>query len=257
MNSQNLDFRGLTTMKPTLIPSLSIAAATATAVFSLGAAAQAATFLGLDATPTPGTAIQNTTGDVPYKASTFTGDGKTYEFSVLTPTGLGSRGMATSDFGFFVNGSFTSLFSESQKANGGSNNANDWLGTCTADSNGNVTIKPCTIDFTFAQGSTYQLALKNNGKVSTGFGVYQKDSYTFNLKSDEQPNMTTMTVSEAGAYFIGAEDGMYNSPNGGKYSDFQDWVVKVKAVPESSTVGAVLGLGVVGLMSLRRKGIKG
>ena len=70
--------------------------------------------------------------------------------------------------------------------------------------------------------------------------------------------MTYMTVSEAGAYFIGAEDGMYRAPGAGNYySDYQDWVVKVKAVPESSTVGAVLGFGVLGLISLRRKGIKG
>lgn len=116
----------------------------------------------------------------------------------------------------------------------------------------------CPSVLSVAEGSTYQLALKNNGKVSTGFGVYQKDSYTFDLKSDEKPNMTYMTVSEAGAYFIGAEDGMYRAPGAGNYySDYQDWVVKVKAVPESSTVGAVLGFGVLGLISLRRKGIKG
>ncbi len=243
-------------MKFQLISTISVA--TATAVLSLSGAAQAATFLGLDPTPTPGTAIHNISGPVPHKANTFQGNGKTYQFTVLAPTGLGSRGMATSEFGFFINGTFNPLFSESQKADFGSNNGNDWLGTCTPDTKGNVTISPCTVNFTFAQGSTYQLGLKNNGKISSAFGIYQKDSYTFDLKSDEQSNMTFMTVAEDGAYFIGAEDGMYkNWKLGGNnyYSDFQDWVVKAKAVPEPGTVGALIGVGVLGLISRRRKGV--
>ncbi|HBE18311.1 MAG TPA: hypothetical protein DEA78_22805 [Cyanobacteria bacterium UBA11159] len=244
-------------MRNALISSLSIAAATATAVLNFGGNAQAA-FLGIDPTPTPGTAIANKVGSVPFQANIFQGNGQTYQFSVLNPSGLGSRGMAKSEFGFLVNGNFTSLFGETQKANAGSGNANDWLGTCTPDSKGNVTINPCTINFNFAQGVNYQLALKNNNVVSSAFAVYQKDSYTFNTKSDEQKNMTTTTVAEAGAYFIGAEDGKYKAPGQGNYySDYQDWVVKATAVPEPTTMAAsFLGAGVIGMLKRRRKDAK-
>ncbi len=233
----------------------------ATSTLALAAVpAEASTCLGLNYTPTPGTAIHNTSGaildpyTISYETSTFMGDGKTYEFSVLTPDGLGSRGMKLSTFGFLVNNStFSPVFTETKPYDTGSKgNTNDWLGTCKTG-----TIVPCTVKYTFAKDVKYQLVLSPDyqKKLKT-YGVYQKDSYTFDLLSDEVKAMTTTTVSELGAYFLGIEDGQYNSPKGGKYSDFQDWVVKVKAVPEPGAVGGLLGLGVLGLIGLSRKSAK-
>lgn len=225
----------------------------ATSTLALAAIpAQAATFLGLDPTPTPGTAIHNLSGPIQHQTQKFKGDGKTYEFSLLTPDGLGSRGMALSTFGFLANGSFSSVFTETKAFDTGSNPNNDWLGTCKTG-----TIVPCTTQYTFAKDVEYQLVLSPDyQKNLKTYGVYEKGSYTFDLKSDEKNPMTTTTVSEAGAYFLGIEDGQYNSPKGGKYSDFQDWVVKVKAVPEPGAVGGLLGLGVLGLIGLSRKSAK-
>ncbi len=228
----------------------------ATSTLALAAVpAEAATFLGLEETPTPGFAIHNTNIPIPpqTQTQTFKGDGKTYEFSVLTPDGLGSRGKALSTFGFLVDGNFSSLFTETKAYDTGSTATNDWLGTCKTG-----TIVPCTVKYTFAKNVNYQLVLSPDyAKNLKTYGVYEKDSYTFDLKSDEKNPMTTTTVSEAGAYFLGIEDGQYKAPGiGNYYSDYQDWVVKVKAVPEPGAVGGLLGLGVLGLIGLSRKSAK-
>lgn len=256
------------TMKLSILSTLSLTAVTATALTTLGAPAQASTFLGIDIvedSPVTGEAAV-----IPHQTNVFLGDGNTYEFSVMAPDGLGSRGLFYSDFGFMSNGQFTALFMEganptAEKPNGNSydipNSAfiNDWQGTC------DVTIKsPCMVEYTFEEGVQYQFGVWERG-LSGGaspifhtFGVAQEDSFTFPDLTDQAPNNEFITVEDPGYYFIGMEDTRFPLANGNYYYDFQDWVVKAKtaSVPEPGTIGALLGLGAVGFFSRRRKSEK-
>jgi len=255
-------------MKSKLVQILSIAAAaTTTAIASVGAPAQAATFLG--ANEINNSPYMKGVGPViPNATNTFSFDkDTTYQFSVVVPDGLGSKGMDKSNFGFLSNGSFTALFTEGKDGNaydpGSKANNNDWLGTC------NITINaPCTVNYTFKKGVEYKLGLENFGsKKFSGFGVAQKDSYTFDKVSDEfYPDTVTpayvaanpgkfVTVSQPGTYFLGMEDGTFKKNSSNFYYDYQDWVVAAKpaSVPEPGTVGALLGVGALGLIGRRRR----
>jgi hypothetical protein len=199
--------------------------------------------------------------DFPYQTSAFTpSQDLKVKFSV-NMDGLGSRGMGWSHFGYFLPdqgaSSFVSLFNEIRPYNPGSNaQTNDWLGTCN-----NAIAAPCEVFVTFQAGMTYQLALLSQGLRTYGVGAI--DSYTFNAVSDQfynsNSNPQLVTVSQAGALFIGFEDGEYrkSKASGGNpatfYYDYQDWVVKAEAVPEPATL---LGLGIIGgglVLSRRRK----
>jgi hypothetical protein len=264
------NFEETSTMKSKLVQLLSIAAAaTTTVIASVGAPAQAATFLGVnEITNSPymkgiGPVIPNATKTFSFDKDT------TYQFSVVVPDGLGSRGKDKSNFGFLSNSSFTALFTEGKDGNaynpGSKANNNDWLGTC------NITINaPCTVSYTFKKGVEYKLGLEDSGsKKFSGFGVAQKDSYTFDKLSDEfYPNPLTpayvnnpnnadkfVTVSQPGTYFLGMEDGTFKQSAKNFYYDYQDWVVAVTpaSVPEPGTVGALLGVGALGLIGRRRR----
>ncbi|MEQ8382903.1 MAG: PEP-CTERM sorting domain-containing protein [Coleofasciculus sp. A1-SPW-01] len=257
-------------MKLPIISSLSIAAATATALVSFGVPASAIT-LGVDVIDDSPFMKGIGPMPIPHATQTFEGDGKTYEFSVVVPEGLGSRGATYSDFGFVSGGVFTSLFTEDLRPyNPGSGNANDWLGTCSISIS-----EECIVKYTFEKDVEYQLGLLDRGfgggsSNFSAFGVAQKDSYTFNVETDQNyPFPLTedyvdsnpdkfLTVVEEGAYFLGMEDGMFKKDSENYYYDYQDWVVKVthESVPEPGTVGALLGLGVVGFISRRRKAVK-
>ncbi len=252
-------------MKSKLVQILSIAAAaTTTALISVGTPAQAATFLGVnEINNSPymkgvGPVIPNATNTFSFDKDT------TYEFSVVVPNGLGSRGMDKSNFGFLSNGSFTALFTEGKNGNaydpGSKATNNDWLGTC------NITINaPCTLSYTFKKGVEYKLGLEDSGsKKFSSFGVAQKDSYTFDKFSDEfypdtlpknLPPDKFVTVSKPGTYFLGMEDGSFKKNSSNFYYDYQDWVVAAKpaSVPEPGTVGALLGVGALGLIGRRRR----
>lgn len=258
-------------MKLPIISSLSIAAATATALVSFGTPASAIT-LGVDVIDDSPFMKGIGPMPIPHATQIFEGDGKTYEFSVVVPEGLGSRGATFSNFGFMSDGVFTSLFTEDlDKYNPGSNRKNDWLGTCDISIS-----QPCTVKYTFEEGVEYQLGLLDRGfgggaSNFSAFGVAQKDSYTFNKETDEfYPNPLTpqyvadnpdkfVTVVENNAYFLGMEDGMFPQGNSGNYyHDYQDWVVKVtpESVPEPGTVGALLGVSALGVIRRRRKAVK-
>jgi hypothetical protein len=206
------------------------------------------------------------TSGFPYKANMFSFDKDTkVKFSVLDPSGLGSRGKAFSNFGFLTSpvngqGSFTSIFSETTPYDKGSNDkTNDWLGTC-----GKAIQGVCETTITFKAGVNYLLALNTDGR--THFGVGALDQLTFNHVSDQfypQANKYD-TVYEKGALFIGMEDGLYKkgttTVGTGKtatkvdtyWYDYQDWVVKAEAVPEPTTL---TGLGMVagGMLLARRR----
>ncbi|MEQ8540844.1 MAG: PEP-CTERM sorting domain-containing protein [Coleofasciculus sp. D1-CHI-01] len=257
-------------MKLPIISTLSIVAATATTLASFAAPAAAIT-LGVDVIDNSPFMKGIGPMPIPHATGTFEGNGKTYEFSVVVPQGLGSRGATYSDFGFMSGEVFTSLFTEDLgRYNPGSGNDNDWLGTC------GISIgEECTVQYTFEEGVTYQLGLLDRGfgggaSNFSGFGVAQKDSYTFNTATDQSyPNPLTpdyvannpdkfLTVAEEGAYFLGMEDGMFKKDSTNYYYDYQDWVVKVthESVPEPGTVGALLGVGALGFISRRRKAVK-
>ena len=204
----------------------------------------------------------------PYSTNTFTpSQDLKVKFSILTPAELGSRGMGISSFGYFSpelgESSFFSIFGETTPYNTGSKaHTNDWLGTC-----GNAIQGACERTVTFKAGQTYQLALLSQGLKT--YGVGSLNEYTFDQASDQfydelsrQYNATIagqfVTVREAGAVFIGMEDGEFarlkpsrTSP-GTYYYDYQDWVVKAEAVPEPASL---VGLGVVagGLVVARRR----
>jgi hypothetical protein len=257
-------------MKLLFSSTLSVAAATATALVSVGTPAQAASFLGIDIVPS--SPVTGTAQNIPHPTNVFFGDGYTYEFSVMAPDGLGSRGLFYSDFGFMSNEQFTALFMEganptAAKPNGNSfdtpNSAfiNDWQGTC------DITIKsPCMVEYTFEEGVEYQFGVLERGFTGSGtprfrtFGVAQLDSFKFPSLTDQAPNNPIIEVSDPGYYFIGMEDTRFPLPSGDFYYDFQDWVVKAKAqhesIPEPGTVGALLGLGAVGFISRRRQAVK-
>lgn len=191
----------------------------------------------------------------PYTAKEFSFAKDTrIKFSVLSPSGLGSRGKAMSSFGFLtapVNGvgTFNAIFGEQKAYDTGSNDKNnDWLGTC-----GNAIEGICEVSVNFKAGINYLLALNTDG--ATHFGVGALDSFTFNRVSDQfYPNAGTFdTVSEVGALFIGMEDGMYRRGNSQNYYyDYQDWVVKAEAVPEPATL-AGMGMVAGGMLLARRR----
>lgn len=214
----------------------------------------------------------------PYKAQTFsfTKDTKV-KFSLLNPSGLGSRGKAMSSFGFLTSSSgsnaFSSVFSEASAYDKGSNDKNnDWLGTCNKSIQG-----ICEATITFKAGTTYQLALNTRKETTSGpvkdamgneiwelssFGVGALDQLTFNQISDQYyPNANKyVTVSQKGALFIGMEDGGYKKGQitVGKtkvdtyWYDYQDWVVKAESVPEPATL-AGLGMVAGGMLLARRR----
>lgn len=190
----------------------------------------------------------------PYKANNFSFAKDTkVKFSVLSPTGLGSRGKAMSSFGFLTNpingvGAFSTIFSEQAPYDKGSNDKNnDWLGTC-----GKAIEGVCETTVTFKSGLNYLLALNTDG--AQHFGVGALNELRFNRVSDQYyPKANTFdTVSEKGALFIGMEDGQYKQSGKNYYYDYQDWVVKAEAVPEPATL-AGLSMVAGGMLLARRR----
>lgn len=190
----------------------------------------------------------------PYYTSQFTpAQTLRVKFSILTPTGLGSRGKGTSSFGYSTTSGFTSIFSEAKPYDQGSSaKTNDWLGTCGTTK---AITGACEVTVTFEAGKSYQLGLRSKG--ISNYGVASLNQFTFDTASDEFYKNGTLaqpftTVSAPGKLFIGMEDGEYAT--GQKYYyDYQDWVVKAEAaVPEPATLA---GLGVVasGLLAARRR----
>jgi hypothetical protein len=208
-----------------------------------------------------GNGLSSTKASFPYYTSTFSpSQSLRVRFSILTPDGLGSRGMGTSSFGYSVIGSdgkaaFQSIFSETSAYDPkASAKGNDWLGSC-----GKAITGVCEVTITFEANKTYQLGLLSRGISAYGVGVL--DSYTFDTASDQFYKNGTVaghknpftTVSQTGALFVGMEDGEYRKSGNNFYYDYQDWVVKAEAVPEPATL---LGLGAVAggmLMARRRK----
>lgn len=206
-----------------------------------------------------GTGLNSPKATFPYQTTTFTpSKDLKVRFSILTPDGLGSRGMGKSSFGYSIisggKSTFKSIFGETKPYDAGSSaQSNDWLGTC-----GNAIGGACEVTVKFEAGKTYQLGLLSKG-VST-YGVAAFDQFTFDTSSDQYYKNGTVpghkkpftTVAQQGAVFFGMEDGEYRKSGDNYYYDYQDWVVKAQ-VPEPASL---IGLGVVAsglLVAGRRK----
>lgn len=203
-----------------------------------------------------GSGANSTTSAFPYRANTFTPAKELRVKFSLNLTGLGSRGMGLSSFGYTTTGQpgFSSIFSETTAYDKGSSaKGNDWLGTCNKAITG-----VCEVTVDFKAGKTYQLGLLSKG--ISHYAVAALDKFTFDTSSDQYYQNGTVpgmknpftTVSAPGQMFIGLEDGEYRKSGNNYYYDYQDWVVKAEAVPEPATL-AGLGLVAGGLLTARRR----
>lgn len=223
---------------------LGLVAASAVALPTIPA--QAASFLGTPVIPASPIKGASTKAAFPFSASTFVGDGKTYKFELVA-----TKGKNLASFGFSSGGGFTSLLTEKKAYDPGSNEQNDWLGTC------GVSLTPCTTSFKFEKGTTYQLGLEDQKtKEVTSWGLSQLGEYTYSVKSDQLKPVYT-TVKAPNTYFLGFEDGTFakDKSKGLFYYDYQDFIVKA-TVPEPTTIA---GLGLVAgalAFSRRRKSNK-
>lgn len=152
----------------------------------------------------------------------------------------------------------------------------DWLGTA------GVTVTDLVKSYTFLANKTYFLGIESTvmpgadgpgrpGRdlpdvfsdmtIASGTGVGEyflktiqgPDDYTFNTIGPTALNngalLQTKTVPiAAGEVLLVWEDKKDNSDG-----DFNDVIFKAYSVPEPSTVGALLGVGVLGLFNLRRR----
>lgn len=161
----------------------------------------------------------------------------------------------------------TTLFSEFQAKDPGSNNKNDSKGTCP------TSVKPCTNTFTFAKGVSYFFGLtalnsknKAEGTVFTGDKTTSsKDAataetfkfvnggekfvyYTNYVHAQPLDKRASQEISVApGTTLIAVNDSWSGD------ADYNDFIVTAKSVPEPGTIGALLGVGALGFMGRRRK----
>jgi hypothetical protein len=213
------------------------ATAAATALFSVAAPAQAATF---------------GTGGITFEQDTAV------KFNFL-----GSRGMFQSSLGVYdVQNSIPTLiqtlFSETKRSDSG--RQNEWRGTL-----GNTVLGSGEVVFTFLANRIYTLGL------NSGYDGSVYSTSTLNTGGPQQAVFgdlsllnaldtdTTKKFSAAGqftnalsALFNGGAVVSLDDRGNGKDTDFQDFTVTAEAVPEPMTMtGLALGLG--GLVAARRR----
>lgn len=184
----------------------------------------------------------------------FGADGS-FQFAADTAlqfTFLESRGQYKSSLGVFdsVGGLLSTLFAETQAANPGSSNANDWL------NDSYVTPGTEKASYTFEGGKTYKLGFsdtEHSGPIFDDVEVAE-GSYTFASTGPGYTPAATKTIIFGGT-ILGFEDG-FEAKSGGK-GDYNDFIVGVTSTPESvaSTPEptAMLGLGAIVLLGAIRR----
>lgn len=157
------------------------------------------------------------------------------------------------------------LFTENKAYDPGSDLSNDWKGTCP------TSVTPCQASFTFLKGFNYFLGLTGGPKpVYTGsltsfpdddlaatafrfFGPKQSFTYYTNFVSPGSDltlrDKKTITVA-SGTNLIAVNDSWKGDAD---YNDFVVIAKKSESVPEPGTIGALLGVGALGVMSRRRR----
>lgn len=199
-----------------LLHRLSVAAATATLV-GLCVPAQAASLLG--------SSDLNSTGGFSFSEDTEV----TFSF-------LQSQGEYLSSFGVYdaSKNSLQTLISEVQASDNGSNN--DWQGTC------GVSVVACEVSYTFEAGVNYFLGLAASAATTVFSGTQYNNQLPFSFTNGSDDSTVLIAVNDSNLVD----------------SDYNDFKIsasasRVESVPEPSTVGALLGVGALGLMRIRRK----
>jgi len=199
-------------------------------IHSLSVATVAATLVGLcvpaQAVSLAGSSDLNSTGGFSFSEDTE-----------VTFTFLQSQGEYLSSFGVYdaSKNSLQTLFSETQASDNGSEN--DWQGTC------GVSVVSCEVGYTFEAGVNYFLGLAANAATTVFSGTQYNNQLPFRFTNDSAADSTVL---------IAVNDSYTGD------SDYNDFTVsasasRVESVPEPGTLGALVGVGALGLMGIRRR----
>ncbi|MEG4851621.1 PEP-CTERM sorting domain-containing protein [Microcoleus sp. B5-D4] len=175
-----------------------------------------------------------------------------------------SHGGYTSSLGIYsVNNSATSLvstlFSETKSSDNGG--ADEWKGTL-----GNTVLGPGSAVFTFLANQIYTLGLHSRFGAGTVYStsalnggsqqaVFGAQSQLWDALNKEKTNVFKAAgqyTNGTGSLLNGGTLISFDDRGNGKDADFQDFTVSAEAVPEPMTMtGLALGLG--GLIAARRR----
>ncbi len=197
-------------------------------IHSLSVATVAATLVGLcvpaQAVSLAGSSDLNSTGGFSFSEDTE-----------VTFTFLQSQGEYLSSFGVYdaSKNSLQTLFSETQASDNSSNN--DWQGTC------GVSVVSCEVGYTFDAGVNYFFGLAANAAETVFSGTEYNNELPFRFTNDSAADSAVLiAVNDS---YTGDSD----------YNDFTVSASSVESVPEPGTLGALVGVGTLGLMGIRRR----
>ncbi len=197
-------------------------------IHSLSVATVAATLVGLcvpaQAVSLAGSSDLNSTGGFSFSEDTE-----------VMFTFLQSQGEYLSSFGVYdaSKNSLQTLFSETQASDNSSNN--DWQGTC------GVSVVSCEVGYTFDAGVNYFFGLAANAAETVFSGTEYNNELPFRFTNDSAADSAVLiAVNDS---YTGDSD----------YNDFTVSASSVESVPEPGTLGALVGVGTLGLMGIRRR----
>ncbi|NEQ22813.1 MAG: PEP-CTERM sorting domain-containing protein [Microcoleus sp. SIO2G3] len=197
-------------------------------IHSMSVAAAAATLAGLcvpaQAVSLAGSSDLNSTGGFSFSEDTE-----------VMFTFLQSQGEYLSSFGVYdaSKNSLQTLISEVQSSDNGSEN--DWQGTC------GISVVSCEASYTFEAGVNYFFGLAANAATTVFSGTEYNNQLPFLFTNDSADDSTVL---------IAVND---SDTSDSDYNDFRISASSVKSVPEPGTLGALVTVGALSLMGIRRK----
>lgn len=197
-------------------------------IHSLGVAATAATLVGL-CVPAQAVSLAGSSDLNATEGFSFSED------TEVMFTFLQSQGEYLSSFGVYdaSKNSLQTLFSETQASDNSSNN--DWQGTC------GVSVVSCEVNYTFDAGVNYFFGLAANAAETVFSGTEYNNELPFRFTNDSADDSTVLiAVNDS---YTGDSD----------YNDFTVSASSVESVPEPGTLGALVSIGALGLMGIRRR----